>query len=60
MFAGEQNSKEFRKINPMRQIPVIKHGDFILCESHAIMRYLAQAFPCDEHWYPKDLKTRSI
>jgi glutathione S-transferase len=32
----------FRRLNPNAQVPVIVEGEFVLWESHAIIRYLAQ------------------
>ena len=59
-------SKEYSKINPMNKVPAISEVDaktgeilFSLGESHAIMRYLAQAHKSKvaDHWYPmKDLR----
>lgn len=57
---GQHRTPEFRKINPMGQVPAIVDGRFRLFESHAILRYLATVFPgVPDHWYPADLFTRA-
>ncbi|XP_055821496.1 glutathione S-transferase T1-like isoform X2 [Solanum dulcamara] len=56
----QQLSAEYREINPIQQIPAIMDGRFKLSESHAILRYLACAFPrIADHWYPADLYKRA-
>jgi len=38
-------------------VPAMKdvaNGDFVLYESHTIMRYLCESWKCPDHWYPKD------
>ncbi|XP_059639983.1 glutathione S-transferase T1-like [Cornus florida] len=51
---------EFADVNPMRQVPAIVEGRFKLFESHAILIYLACAYPgVADHWYPNDLFRRA-
>lgn len=38
----DPNTPEFRALNPNAQVPVIIDGDFVLWESHAIMRHWAE------------------
>ena len=38
-------SPEVRAIHPFGKMPVLRHGDFTLCESKAIATYLDRAFP---------------
>lgn len=42
MQFGVNNTPEFLAMNPNGLVPVIKDGDFVLWESHAIVRYLAR------------------
>ncbi|PIN09774.1 Glutathione S-transferase [Handroanthus impetiginosus] len=56
----QHHSPEFAEVNPMKQVPAIAHGDFKLFESHAILIYLASAFPgVADHWYPADVHKRA-
>ena len=66
---GEARTNEFKKINPLMQVPAMQEVDaetgevmFTLLESHAIMRYLALSHNVADHWYPntKDLKKRAL
>lgn len=58
VMRGDQNTPEFKKLNPNSKVPVIDDDGFLLWESQAIMRYLA-----DKHkavsWYPTVPKTRA-
>ncbi|XP_047939928.1 glutathione S-transferase T1-like [Salvia hispanica] len=57
---GQHLSAEYAALNPMKQVPAIVHGDFKLFESHAILIYLASAFPgVAHHWYPADIRERA-
>ncbi|KAM9823023.1 glutathione S-transferase theta-1a [Syngnathus typhle] len=58
---GEQYGEEFGKISPIRKVPVMKDGDFVLTESVAILQYLAEKHACSlpDHWYPADLQKRA-
>ncbi|WVZ50729.1 hypothetical protein U9M48_001956 [Paspalum notatum var. saurae] len=60
LFKSQHLTPEFKKVNPMGQVPAIVDGRFKLFESHAILRYLATVFPgVADHWYPADLFTRA-
>ena len=41
---GENNSPEFRAINPMGKVPVLVDGDVVVTETAAICAYLADKF----------------
>jgi glutathione S-transferase len=47
-------SAQFRALNPLAQIPVLTDGDLVLCDSGAIMVYLAKRYAPDSQWLPQD------
>lgn len=49
---------EFLALNPNGLVPVIRDGDFVLWESNAIIRYLANRFG-GEPLYPADPQPRA-
>ncbi len=55
---GEHKSEEHIKRHPAGKVPVINDDGFILFESNAIVKYLADKI--NSPLYPKDLKQRAI
>lgn len=49
---GGLDTPEFLAMNPNRLVPVIDHDGFVLWESHAIIRYLANEFDEAGTLYP--------
>ncbi|XP_065919460.1 glutathione S-transferase theta-3-like isoform X2 [Dysidea avara] len=57
---GEQKNHEgLGKVNPFRTIPAIDDNGLCLCESGAILRYLAAKYKVPDHWYPSKLEDRA-
>jgi glutathione S-transferase len=52
--AAVRASASFLKLNPLGQIPVLTDGDLVLCDSSAIMVYLAKRYAPDSRWLPQD------
>jgi len=52
------DSAEFLALNPNGLVPVIRDGDFVLWESHAIIRYLVARYG-GETLYPADALKRA-
>ncbi|XP_075067217.1 glutathione S-transferase theta-1-like [Mixophyes fleayi] len=59
LFKGDQLGEEFKKVNPLHKVPVLKDGDFTLVESTAILCYLVQKYNTPDHWYPSDPEKRA-
>ena len=52
-------SEEFLRISPLRKIPVLRDGDFVLPDSSVICRYLEDTRP-EPALYPHDARTRAF
>lgn len=50
---------EFLALNPNAQVPVLIDGDFVLWESHAVLRYLATT-EGDSALLPQEIRPRAI
>ncbi|KAI3933279.1 hypothetical protein MKW92_037100 [Papaver armeniacum] len=59
---GEHKLPEYKEINPFGQVPSIVDGDLKLFESHAILTYIACAFPgvADHCYVAKRAKIHSV
>lgn len=61
LFKQEHLRKEFLKLNPTHQIPVLVDDDgFVLCESRAILGYLVNRFRPNNELYPEDARKRAL
>lgn len=47
---GLLDTSEFRAMNPHARVPVLKDGETIVWESHAILRYLAASYGAPAWW----------
>ncbi len=52
--ADVRATAEFRKLNPLGQIPVLIDGDLVISDSNAILVYLAKRYAADSTWLPQD------
>jgi glutathione S-transferase len=59
MQFGRNTEADYLAMNPNGRVPTLRHGDFTLWESNAILRYLALAFDGASTLYPADPKTRA-
>ncbi|XP_072031976.1 glutathione S-transferase theta-3-like [Amphiura filiformis] len=59
LFKGENKTPEYLAMNPSHTVPVMNDDGFIICQSPAIVKYLADKCKTADHWYPSDLKKRA-
>lgn len=57
LMAGEHLTDDFARINPRKVVPVLVEGDFVLTESGAILRYLAER--AGSALYPTEPQSRA-
>jgi glutathione S-transferase len=57
LMTGEHYKPPFAGLNPNRLVPVLEDEDFVLTESSAILKYLAEKIGSPA--YPKDLRSRA-
>lgn len=51
--------EQILKHSPAGKVPILKHGDFLVWDSLAILEYLSDRFPGANLW-PSDLRARAI
>lgn len=56
---GEHLHGSYRERSLTARVPALKHGDFWLAESSAIVEYLDDAFPESPRMLPKDARERA-
>jgi glutathione S-transferase len=52
VLGRENRTSDFLAINPLGQVPVLVDGDTIVCDSQAILYYLATSKPGGQAWLP--------
>lgn len=57
LMSGEHVQEPFTRLNPSKQVPVLDDDGFVLTESSAILKYLADKH--DSPTYPKGLRERA-
>lgn len=57
LFSDEHRSEAYTRLNPNQAVPVLEHDGFVLTESSAILKYLADL--TDSPAYPRELKARA-
>ncbi|XP_065157565.1 glutathione S-transferase 1-like [Atheta coriaria] len=61
LFKSEQNSAEYKQLNPQHTVPCYVDEDgTIISDSHAIMAYLVGKYGKNDSLYPKDLAKRAV
>lgn len=56
---GEQGTEVFSTASVTARVPALRHGDFVVAESSAIVEYLEEAFPESPRVLPTDPKERA-
>src|SRR5262245_49630017 len=57
LMTGEHMKEPYTKINPSSMVPALEDEGFVLTESSAMLKYLADKY--NSAAYPKDLRERA-
>lgn len=58
LLQGEHQKAEYKAINPLGKIPALSDDGFVVAESNAIIRYLANKY--DSNLYPDNIQAKAI
>ena len=47
-------TNDFRRLNPLGQVPVLVDGNLVLADSNAILVYLARKYAAENPWLPEE------
>ena len=60
VILGKKEQRATTYPNPLKQVPCLVERDgFVLPESSAILKYLADRHTVSDHWYPRELRARA-
>ena len=59
LLKDEHKTREFLELNPFGQLPVLKSGNLVLRDSHAILVWIARRHG-DDRWVPSDADDEAI
>jgi glutathione S-transferase len=59
MAFGKNNEAPYLAMNPNGRVPTLVDGDYVLWESHSVMRYLTMSYRPDSSIYPQVPKLRA-
>ncbi|MGH8326549.1 MAG: glutathione S-transferase family protein [Steroidobacteraceae bacterium] len=49
-----RRAADFLRLNPLGQIPVLEDGSIVICDSNAILVYLAKRYAPGSQWLPEE------
>lgn len=52
--AEVRRTPEFRRLNPLGEIPVLEDGTTVMCDSNAMLVYLAKRYAPGSSWLPEE------
>ncbi len=56
---GEQHQDTYSGLNPLREVPSLRHGELVLAQSMAILTYLDQLFPTPA-LFPQEASAKAL